>query len=102
MQLMTFAESAALVGIPIEEDADSIVVQITERSRNHQTLSSVAGRVIEDRNDMYFTGGAFRRDTASYRNWITGDRIGDAGCAFRAVRRRVTASCPRCPRRGGR
>ena len=65
MQLMTFAESAALVGIPIEEDADSIVVQITERSRNHQTLSSVAGRVIEDRNDMYFTGGAFRRGSVT-------------------------------------
>jgi glycosyltransferase involved in cell wall biosynthesis len=30
----------------------------------------------------------------AYRNWITGDRVTDAGCTFRAVRRRALAELP--------
>lgn len=59
MHATTFAESAALVGIPIEQDADSIVVQITETDRKHKRLSSVSAVSVMDRSDVYFAAGGF-------------------------------------------
>lgn len=65
MESLTFAQSAALVGIPLEPDADQIVVQITETARLHKRLALVADRPIENLNDVYWTGGAFRLGTVS-------------------------------------
>jgi hypothetical protein len=59
-QAMTLAESAALVGIPMEPDADSIVVQIMDRQRIHSRLGgALAQRDVTDLRDHYLAAGGF-------------------------------------------
>jgi hypothetical protein len=59
MEALTFAQSAALVGIPIESDADSIVVQISPTGSKHRPLRLVHDAIIDDREDVYFPAGGF-------------------------------------------
>lgn len=59
-QAMTLAESAALVGIPMEPDADSIVVQIMDRQRIHSRLGgALAQRDVTNLRDHYLAAGGF-------------------------------------------
>ena len=61
---MTFAESAALVGIPVS--GESIVVSVIDGKRLHQPLTIRRSEMpVSDLHDSYFAAGAFREGTVT-------------------------------------